>query len=644
MILVLLSEAVPVALTHLVGIDEVDHFGTQWFYWLVHLEMFNPAGGGLAGLSHTDMVFYPYGKDIYGHTGANILDAIIAAPLREWLGPILSYNVFILLGMTFNVWAFSRLAREFTEDRITIWMSSLWFGCSPFIVFEVVEGRPTQAIVGLLCLFLKYMWRAGRSPGLWAPILAGLMLGIVGYQYWFYAFFGGVAALAHGLYRAATPTDEVSSIRVLLQHAMIASVALLVAWPGAGGLFTGAASGDVPGLLNTAEWTMSEMDPRTTDGTVVGLLTWQPMVRWSMFYVIREGQTLMMAHQRTTSWVLLGLVCIYLWRPGKLRRGPVIAIALVMALIAIGPKLAVGSWWLPNPFYIYLVKKVGFLQRLWWPGRAYVILCILGGLACTMALLWARRRGPKVAAGMILGVSALMMIDLSRSWLLPLPAWDASVPAGYKCLASGPPGAIIEVPFGWNQRHLYYQSAHNRPIYGGMIENNPIFSPPEVVELRKSNSYLAQVLYKTGWTKPMQTWTLAEKQKLRHLPYQPGTINKDMDYLPDDKQALQDLGYRYIVLMKDAMVLPNDASENALRVQKTRERKYRSALSKLAGREVYNDRRISIFAPWGGGSPCKGVDITRDKDRGPEPHQNPTSSVVPFGQSIGTLNLTPLFE
>ena len=91
------------------------------------------------------MVFFPYGKDIYGHTGANILDAILAAPLREWMGPTLSYNVFILLSLAFNVWAFSRLAREFTEDRITVWMSSLWFGCSPRREPTGVPGRRTRA-------------------------------------------------------------------------------------------------------------------------------------------------------------------------------------------------------------------------------------------------------------------------------------------------------------------------------------------------------------------------------------------------------------------------------------------------------------------------------------------------------------------
>ena len=254
--------------THFIGIDEVDHFGTQWFYWLVHRAMFAAEGDGLASLAHTEMVFFPYGKDIYGHTGANILDAIVAAPLRSWLGPVLSYNIFIVLGMCFNGWAFSRLASEFTTDRLVLWVSSAWFACSPFIVFEVVEGRPTQAIVGVLCLFLRSLWRS-TPQGRWgSAVAAGLLLALAGYQYWFYAFFGGLAALAHGLWCWASPPDGTRRAGVIGRHALIAAVALLAAWPGAGALAMGASGGEVPGLLDVAKWTMSSMDPVTREGTL----------------------------------------------------------------------------------------------------------------------------------------------------------------------------------------------------------------------------------------------------------------------------------------------------------------------------------------------------------------------------------------
>ena len=96
-------------------------------------------------------------------------------------------------------------ARLFTEDRVALWTSSLWFGCSPFILFELTEGRPTQAIVGVLCLFLRSLWRSTQRDRIGSAVAAGLLLAVAGYQYWFYAFFGGMAALAHGLMRTARP-------------------------------------------------------------------------------------------------------------------------------------------------------------------------------------------------------------------------------------------------------------------------------------------------------------------------------------------------------------------------------------------------------------------------------------------------------
>ena len=109
-------------------------------------------------------------------------------------------------------------ARLFTEDRVALWTSSLWFGCSPFILFELTEGRPTQAIVGVLCLFLRSLWRSTQRDGIGSAVAAGLLLAVAGYQYWFYAFFGGMAALAHGLMRTARPPPDTPRLGILARH------------------------------------------------------------------------------------------------------------------------------------------------------------------------------------------------------------------------------------------------------------------------------------------------------------------------------------------------------------------------------------------------------------------------------------------
>ena len=59
--------------------DGIDVFGTFWFYgWVSHcLESgANPA--------FTDWMFHPYGKDIFAHTGGNLVDAVASIPF-QWV-------------------------------------------------------------------------------------------------------------------------------------------------------------------------------------------------------------------------------------------------------------------------------------------------------------------------------------------------------------------------------------------------------------------------------------------------------------------------------------------------------------------------------------------------------------------------------
>ena len=74
--------------------------------------------------------------------------------------------------------------------------------------------------------------------------------------------------------------------------------------------------------------------------------------------------------------------------------------------------------------------------------------------------------------------------------LFPFETWNAGIPAGYKCLATGPEGAVLELPYNFTQAHLYYQIEHGRPIFGGMLENNKVFTPRETTELLKNNTCL----------------------------------------------------------------------------------------------------------------------------------------------------------
>lgn len=573
--------AIPELSTGLLGYESVDHYGTQWFYWfaLHHLQAGQSA-------DHSDLFFYPWGKDIYGHTGANLLDAYLAIPFRLLVGPTLGYNLFVLFGIAVSGAAFYRFCGLFSEDRLSRLVATFCFAFSPYVLYELLEGRPTQAILLFPVLFFHALWRSGRERGLLQPTLAGVWLALAGYQYWYYAFFGGLMAFTHGMYLASQrPREE--SWRILGRHGLTAAVSLILCLPGALPLLLASMkSGEVPGLLNTDLWSLSDTPPTTVEGNTVGLFLLQPISAAAGYYVRDLG-----GKERFLPTLypvpLLMLPALYSWwrNPGRLSRGPVLALVGTAVLIGIGPMLIVWKYVATNPIYLILAKGISFMRRLWWPGRAVGMALIPVFPALAVALERSSWRRPLAFAA-----CAELLYALWVGRLAPLPTWDAGIPAGYQCLKSGPEGAIIELPFAWNQAHLYYQTQHQRPLFGGMIEDNEVFAPPEMTALRKKNTYLLRIL---------------ELTKLSSSKVEPTEA---------DRQALRDLGYRYVVVQKDAYVPAPDAPAGEKAITTSRLRKLNHDLSDMMGRPVYSDARINIYAPWGDPVPCdvatNGVDKT----------------------------------
>ena len=574
--------------TQFLGIEYVDHYGTQWFYWFVEEQ----ARSGESS-DHTGLFFHPWGKDIYAHTGTNVLDAWLALPFRMLLGHVLGYNIFVLVMLAVSGVAFYWLARECTDDMLSAGVAALLFSVSPFILFETGEGRPTQSILLFVILFVLFVLRTGRQRGWKAPVLAGIMLALSGYQYWYYAFFGGMVCLAHGLWHTVRPLPESGGGRAtLLRHALIAAVALSLTLPGGWSLIaqTAGGSGEIPGLLDTDLWTMTASPPVTREELTIGLQLWQPLRPWAGFFVQdADGTERFLEHAVVMPWMLLPLMALAIWRPNKMSRGGFAAMVATAILLAMGPLLIIGDHFLPNAPFIYLIKSIGFLQRLWWPGRAVALVVVFLGMAIAAVLggLAHRRR---LHLGAIVLLTGLWAGELRRGETLPFPTWDATIPAGFHCLATGPEGAVIELPYAWTQAHLYFQIIHGRPIMGGMLENNETFTPDEFTVLKEENEFLKTLLTLT---------------KMKHI---------EVTNSEEDLEELYDLGYRYILLQKDAFFQKGGAEtpgliDNAMR---TRLRNMKKQLRSTIGEPVYSDARVSIYAPWGDPSPCEGSEPEPD--------------------------------
>jgi hypothetical protein len=128
---------------------------------------------------------------------------------------------------------------------------------------------------------------------------------------------------------------------------------------------------------------------------------------------------------------------------------------------------------------------------------------------------------------------------------------------------------VIELPYADATARVWYQVLHRRPILGGMVEDNPLFTPPEQLALRSENTWLA---------------SLIAVSELRDGP----------SATEADRKAVHDLGYRWVAL--DTRRWGDGKTGRVLRM--------RRLVQELAGRPVYQDQGSTLYAPWGDESPC----------------------------------------
>lgn len=570
-----LGPALPTLGSRLLGAEIVDGQGTAWFYWAV-----DDALKRGAALTHTDRMFWPWGKDLHLHTGTNILDALAAVPFRRVLGEVLGTNVFWLAGIL-ATWAMTRaLLSGFTTQPLFREPLAAIVAVGPPVLLDMGEGRPTQAILFLPVLFFWALWRTGTRPGWGWPVLTGLALAASGYQYWFYAIFAGIAALGHGL----VATWEAGRDRgrgVFLRHAAAALVATLAVAPAAISLVAGAQTGKVPGLLFTKHWGVASQATFTLEGATVSMLTWQPLLSntgWSTMHPA-GGQVFLryvaLDHPLLLLLVLVGVVC------AGAARARLAAMLIPLGLFAIGPTLVMGDIALPNFPFIWALDALPFLRRLWWPARAIAIASIPAAIAVVFALHRLRAWRPVAGRAVAIALAPIWALLTWSETLAPLPTWDPTPPAGYRCLAGGPEGAIVELPWGVSQTGLPWQSAHGRPLVGGMAEGNPSLVPTETGDLFRADSLFQKAVFLT-----------AEGTAPR------GPIRGQNT--SGTGKTLKDIGVKYIVVKRDDISVDPERDEN---------------LRSLLGKPVYNDARTLIYAPFGDPAPCEPGSVTPDEER-----------------------------
>ncbi|MEC7984515.1 MAG: glycosyltransferase family 39 protein [Myxococcota bacterium] len=424
--------------------EGVDLYGTIWFYEWIYDSIHNGTDP-----SHTTLFFHPFGKDIFGHTGNNFIDALMAAPFIAIFGFPRYQPIFYACLILLNGFAFRALGHQLFQTTPARLGSTLLFMLSPYCLGELILGRPTQCFMAFTVLSIYYFLKMNRDGGYKYAILSGVFAALQGWTYWFGGYFLGFALI--WIVIAEWRTERIKEY-----CASLSSCIALIA-PALVSMLMKARSGEVPGLANAKEafWSIPVPQPNNVFMKLAGYQITEP-AGMKFFWHYSIAIPLLFAIFRSK------------------RRKLWLGLLLVSLAIATGPVFFWGQQEYPMFHYILMYRILPFFSRLWFPYRMISIALLAGIIGIGF---WLDQQ-KKYVWPMVITIVGLNLWEQSDLYKVPLlnQKWD--YPKMYEEMAPYD-GAIIELPIGYVRESILWQAVHKRPTFGGMGENLSLFHTPE---------------------------------------------------------------------------------------------------------------------------------------------------------------------
>jgi len=471
--------------------DGVDAFGTHWFYWwtrtcIEHLQ--NPG--------FTNLFFYPSGKDVFAHTGLNLVDAALSVPFQWVFGPTLYQPLFIVVLQLGNALSMRALAADVFADRRTVVVSTLLWMTNPFVLYELTDGRPTQAFLWFIPAAFLYLRRSARLPGWGNAVGLGLSVAMAGWSYWFNGYFLVLLLLPLAAFELRDAPDRRGALARWVVGALLC---LLLVAPAIWAMAGAYKAGSVPG--GAAAGGIFDAPSGIGEG---GLTAYRGL--WLL-----ESKSAPQLLQ--PAWGIPLLLAL-LWRGGTLARPRWAAMLIVGLVVAVGPILIAGDppvLWTP---YMLLYRVLPFFNRLWFPyrvlGVAFVPACLLIGA-------WAARFRWLPAMILTLSLAGQAFVAV---WPL---SWHSAASPPLLTSLRKEGGALIFMPFKVSHDGLMWQTEFELPTFGGMGETAPAFWPADF-RPRLSNGYI---------------------RALRGAVMVPA---RAVPFAPQERNAIANAGFRWVAL------------------------------------------------------------------------------------------------
>lgn len=434
-------------------------------HWLLVWVAEQVASGG--SLLHNDAYYWPVGDAPW--LAGNGSEGFLYLPWHLLLGWPLAANVHLVAMLALNGVAAWALARAAGAPPVAALAAAPTGAALVFALQELGAGRFTQVSVGWLGLFLAAWIGLLAAPTVRRAAVAGLLLAVTSFFYWYYGFFGVLAGAVLLVARLATRegrADPGATARALAAFAVTYLVLvgpLLAVFLANWGAVVGTGEEVFPHPEAVADATWPRVPFLVTGGRHSGAAL--PLTTCLFALAGLWGP-------RERRWVGLGLG----------------AVAALFALLMAGPLL-------PHGPYETVYGLAGPLRRFWWPYRHVV------GLNLALIALAARgavalcARWP--AVGFVLALSVPLQLQLQNApWRAQFSRVEGP-PTFYEGLAEAPGTLLLEPPLApsvaSSQTALVYQLYHHKRLIGGHALWVDRVRPPAWDAFVAGNSFLAEL-------------------------------------------------------------------------------------------------------------------------------------------------------
>ncbi|MBC7250094.1 MAG: hypothetical protein H5T62_07405 [Anaerolineae bacterium] len=420
-----------------------------------------------------------------------------AVPLTLACGPVVTYNLLLLLSFILTGLTTYLLAYELSGDRLAAFLGGLVFAFFPNRLGHALGGHLPQLTAYWFPLYALSLVRLVRRPTYWQGLWCGVCLALsllVNLQH--IAYLVAPFTLVFLLWHWRSWRD----VRFLGGLALALAVAALLTAP----FF-------VPFLMDKLQGGLSFLKAGGTVRNSIDLLAYlspsptHPLL--SRLGLLPDYVNRLFAQPRDVEEGLayLGLLPLLLAGWGIVRgrsdRWMWAALGGTSLVLALGPLLKVGGTlasytvegqvtYIPLPYA--LIKMLPLYEWGRTPGRlsetAAFALAILVGYGA--ADLRSRLRGRWSPVVLIAGAALFILVEYAV--VFPFPMGDATVPDFYSQMAAdGKDYAVLDLPIMGRPASnyaMYYQTIHRHRIVGGYIHRYP----PGTRELTDFISNLAQ--------------------------------------------------------------------------------------------------------------------------------------------------------